>query len=427
MEQHSLPGARFVDPKVLARIGNLELLAKTVVDGFINGLHRSPYFGASVDFAEHRGYMPGDDIRRVDWKLYARTDRYYLKEYEADTNANFSVILDISRSMDFSSRGISKLEYGKYLCACLAYFAQKQRDRIGCVTFDNDIVTHIPPSAKHLDRVLHTLDRAKSERKGDLKVPMQKMAEHFGRRGILVIVSDWYESPEVIMEAVKPLRFRGNDLIVFHVLDPSEIDFNFTEAASFQDLETGEQIPVVPTALAAQYQSLVQEHIAALTLAVLAEPRRLHARQHRDAARLRAVQVPVRAPAPEPGEIDGVPRTSFLRRARHARHSDSDPSDAARAEAGRRVSVADVSREDSVSVRAAPPHSRLAAARDAAGGDSPDRARVRAAVFRSADRRRWRARRGRAKSSSCSIARTAWDTAIAGRARRRPRVRRCRG
>jgi uncharacterized protein (DUF58 family) len=265
MEQHSLPGARFVDPKVLARIGNLELLAKTVVDGFINGLHRSPYFGASVDFAEHRGYMPGDDIRRVDWKLYARTDRYYLKEYEADTNANFSVILDISRSMDFSSRGISKLEYGKYLGACLAYFAQKQRDRIGCVTFDNDIVTHIPPSAKHLERVLHTLDRAKAERKGDLKVPMQKMAEHFGRRGILLIVSDWYESPEAIMDAVKPLRFRGNDLIVFHVLDPSEIDFNFTDAASFQDLETGEQIPVVPTALAAQYKALVQEHITALT------------------------------------------------------------------------------------------------------------------------------------------------------------------
>ena len=207
MEQHSLPGARFVDPKVLARIGNLELLAKTVVDGFINGLHRSPYFGASVDFAEHRGYMPGDDIRRVDWKLYARTDRYYLKEYEADTNANFSVILDISRSMDFSSRGISKLEYGKYLGACLAYFAQKQRDRIGCVTFDNDIVTHIPPSAKHLERVLHTLDRAKAERKGDLKVPMQKMAEHFGRRGILVIVSDWYESPEVIMDAVEAAAF----------------------------------------------------------------------------------------------------------------------------------------------------------------------------------------------------------------------------
>jgi len=264
METHSLPGARFVDPNVLARIGNLELLAKTVVDGFINGLHRSPYFGASVDFAEHRGYMPGDDIRRVDWKLYARTDRYYLKEYEADTNTNLSVILDISRSMDFASRGISKLDYGKYLCACLAYFAQKQRDRIGCVTFDSDIVSHIPPSAKHLDRVLHTLDRAKPERKGDLTVPMKKMAEHFGRRGILVIVSDLYENPETVLEAIKPLRYRGNDLIVFHVLDPSEIDFNFPDAASFQDLETGEQIPVVPTALAAQYRTLVQEHITAL-------------------------------------------------------------------------------------------------------------------------------------------------------------------
>jgi len=264
-ETQSLAGARFVDPKVLARIGNLELLAKTVVDGFINGLHRSPYFGASVDFAEHRGYMPGDDIRRVDWKLYARTDRYYLKEYEADTNTNFSVILDVSRSMSFGSAGLTKLDYGKYLCACLAYFAQKQRDRIGCVTFDNDIVTHIPPSAKHLDRVLHTLDKSTPQRKGDLTVPLQKMAEHFGRRGILVIVSDLYENPETVLEAVKPLRYRGNDLIVFHVLDSAEIDFSFTEAASFQDLESGEQIPVVPTALAAQYRSLVQEHIAALS------------------------------------------------------------------------------------------------------------------------------------------------------------------
>jgi uncharacterized protein (DUF58 family) len=265
MEQHSLPGARFVDPKVLARIGNLELLAKTVVDGFINGLHRSPYFGASVDFAEHRGYMPGDDIRRVDWKLYARTDRYYLKEYEADTNTNFSTILDISRSMDFASRGISKLEYGKFICACLAYFAQKQRDRIGCITFDSDIVTHIPPSAKHLDRVLHTLDRAKPERAGSLKVPMQKMAEHFGRKGILVIVSDLYESPEAVIDAIKPLRYRGNDLIVFHVLDPAEIDFNFDDASSFQDLESGEQIPVVPSGMAEEYRKLVKEHIEALS------------------------------------------------------------------------------------------------------------------------------------------------------------------
>src|SRR4249919_3056920 len=153
-----MPGAQFVDPKILARIGNLELLARTVVNGFINGLHRAPYFGASIDFAEHRGYVAGDDIRRVDWKLYARTDRYFVKQYEADTNANFSVLLDVSRSMGFASQGISKVEYGSYLAACLAYLSHRQRDRVGIITFDSDIVTYVPPSAKHFDVLLHTLD-----------------------------------------------------------------------------------------------------------------------------------------------------------------------------------------------------------------------------------------------------------------------------
>src|SRR5712671_3095616 len=145
----AIPGARFVDPKILARIGNLELLARSVVEGFINGMHRAPYFGASVDFAEHRGYVAGDDIRRVDWKLYARTDRYYVKQYEADTNANFSVLLDVSRSMAFASQGLSKLEYASYLAACLAYLSQRQRDRVGIITFDQDVVNYVPPSAKH--------------------------------------------------------------------------------------------------------------------------------------------------------------------------------------------------------------------------------------------------------------------------------------
>ena len=163
----SMPGARFVDPKVLARIGNLELLARTVVDGFINGLHRSPYFGASVDFAEHRGYVPGDDIRRVDWKLYARTDRYYLKEYEADTNANFSVLLDVSRSMAFGSRGITKLDYGKYPRA-RAWPTSRTTSATASASSRSTATssTHVPPSAKHLDVVLHTLDRAKPERPG---------------------------------------------------------------------------------------------------------------------------------------------------------------------------------------------------------------------------------------------------------------------
>ena len=259
-----MAGARFVDPRILARIGNLELLAKTVVDGFINGLHRAPFFGASIDFAEHRQYVAGDDIRRVDWKLWARTDRYYVKQYEADTNTNFTILFDISRSMKFTSGGVSKLEYGSFLGACLGYLATRQRDRVGIITFDEDIVTHVPPSAKHFDMVLHTLDQAKAERPGHLTAPLHKMAEHFKRRGIVLLISDFYDEPEAILDAIKPLKFLGNDLIVFHVLDPQEITFDYQDASAFEDLESREQIPVVPQSFRAQYRALIQEHIAAL-------------------------------------------------------------------------------------------------------------------------------------------------------------------
>lgn len=258
------PGARFIDPVVLARIGNLELVARHVVDGFINGMHRSPYFGASVDFAEHRGYVAGDDIRRMDWRLFARTDRYYIKEYEADTNANFSVLLDVSKSMGFGSRGVTKLEYGKMLAGCLTYLVHRQRDRVGIVAFDAAIVAHVPPSAKHMDVVLHTLDRLQPAAAGSLREPLHQMAEHFGRRGVLVLISDLYEEPDAVLEAIGPLRFRGNDIIVFHLLDPAELDFAFDAASSFEDLETGEQIPVVPEALAGQYRALVRAHVDGL-------------------------------------------------------------------------------------------------------------------------------------------------------------------
>src|SRR3954467_15856892 len=154
-----LTGARFVDPVVLARVGNLEVVSRAVVDGFINGLHRSPYFGASVDFAEHRGYTPGDDIRRVDWRLFARTDRFCVKEYEADSNANFTVLLDVSKSMGFGSRGITKLDYARILSGCLTYLVHRQRDRVGLVTFDEEILDFVPPSAKHMNVVLHVLDK----------------------------------------------------------------------------------------------------------------------------------------------------------------------------------------------------------------------------------------------------------------------------
>jgi uncharacterized protein (DUF58 family) len=265
METHVIPGARFVDPKVLARIKDLELLARYVVDGFINGLHRAPYFGASIDFAEHRGYVPGDDIRRVDWRLYARTDRYFVKQYEADTNANLCVLLDVSRSMGFASGEVSKLQYGSYLAACLAYLSHKQRDRVGIVTFDEEIVTHVPPSAKHFNVLLHTLDRAKPERPGRLLSVLDKLAEHFKRRSIVVLISDLYENPADIIEALKPYRFLGNDVIVFHVLDPAEIDFPYTDASRFQDLESGEELPIVPDVFADQYRKMMKEHIEALS------------------------------------------------------------------------------------------------------------------------------------------------------------------
>jgi uncharacterized protein (DUF58 family) len=240
MTRSSIPGARFIDPAVLSRIGNLELLARHVVEGFINGLHRAPYFGASIDFAEHRGYVAGDDIRRVDWRLFARTDRYFVKQYEADTNTNLNILFDVSRSMAFASRGVSKLEYGSYVAACLAYLAHRQRDRVGIVTFDSAIVTHVPPSAKHFDVVLQTLDRAAAERPGNLAAPLNAMAEHFRRRGLLVLISDFYE------------------------LDPAEIEFGFDDASSFEDLESGEQVPVVPESLRAEYREMIQAHIKAL-------------------------------------------------------------------------------------------------------------------------------------------------------------------
>ena len=253
-----------MDPVVLARVGNLELVARSVVDGFINGMHRSPHFGASVDFAEHRGYTAGDDIRRVDWKLFGRTDRFYIKEYEADTNANFAVLLDTSKSMGFGSAGITKLEYAKILAGCLTYMVHRQRDRVGFAAFDDDIVEFVPCSAKHMEVTLHVLDRLKPTRPGSFAEPMKKLAEHFGRKGMLVLVSDFYDEPQAIVEAVAPLRFRGHDMIVFHVLDPAELDFGYDQASAFEDLESGEQIPVVPQAFAEQYRALIREHSEAL-------------------------------------------------------------------------------------------------------------------------------------------------------------------
>ncbi|MGB1656871.1 MAG: DUF58 domain-containing protein [Longimicrobiales bacterium] len=262
--RHSAAGTQFLDPAVLGRIGNLELLARTVVDGFLTGLHRSPYLGFSMDFAEHRPYMPGDDIRRIDWKLYARTDRHYIKLFEADTNANFSVLLDLSASMSYGSHSLTKLDYARYLAACLTYFSNKQRDRVGLVTFDHEVVDYVPPSMKHLDTILHTLDRVTAGRPGSLAEPILRITEMLSRKGILVVISDFYEEPDAVLSALGPLRARGHDVIVFHVMDPFELEFPFEEASGFEDLETGEQIPVIPGKLRSDYLAMVNAHLTAL-------------------------------------------------------------------------------------------------------------------------------------------------------------------
>ena len=277
------PRAGLLEPGVLARIDDLELVAKKVVDGFISGMHRAPYLGLSLDFAEHRAYMPGDDIRRIDWRLYARTDRYHVKEFEADTNTNFVVLLDVSRSMAFGgpmdgrapapTRGgvtpgrtasVPKLTYARMLAASLAVLAARQRDRVGLITFDDDIVDYVPPSAKHLDVMLHTLDTMKPGSAGGLVRPLHKAVELLRRRGVVVVISDLYEEPESVADAVRALRYAGHDVLVFHLLDPAELEFPFDAAQSFEDLETGERIPVIPDALRERYRELVAGHVATL-------------------------------------------------------------------------------------------------------------------------------------------------------------------
>jgi uncharacterized protein (DUF58 family) len=254
-------GAQFLDPKVLARIDNLELLARTVVDGFLNGLHRAPYLGLSMDFAEHRPYVPGDDVRHLDWRLYARTDRHYVKQYEAETNANVVALVDVSASMAYGSGEVTKLDYARFLAACLLHFSRRQRDRVGLATFDESVVRWVPPSAKNLELSLLTLARVQAGHPGALYPSMLTCAERLVRRGIVLVISDFYEEPDRVIESLRLLRGRGHDLVVFHLLDPAELELPFEDPTSFEDMETGEQLPVVPKRLREGYRELLRAHV----------------------------------------------------------------------------------------------------------------------------------------------------------------------
>lgn len=250
-----------MDPATLSRIGNLELVARWVVEGFIAGLHRSPHLGVSTDFAEHRQYVPGDDIRHVDWRVFARTERTYLKTFEAETNTNFTVLLDVSGSMGFAHGGLSKLAYAKLLAATLAWFSRQQRDRVGLVTFTDDVREIVPPAAKHLPNILHALERATASGTGALARPIAKVAQLQQRRGIFVLISDLYEPVGDVARALAPLTGAGHDVIVMQLLDSAERTFPFADATTFRDLESGARVPVSPAKTREKYVDAMRSHV----------------------------------------------------------------------------------------------------------------------------------------------------------------------
>jgi uncharacterized protein (DUF58 family) len=256
--------SRFIDPQTLTRIASLELIARTVVDGFISGLHRSPHLGFSVNFAEYRAYRPGDDIRKIDWKVYARTDRFFVKEFEGETNTSIHLVLDCSRSMDYGSHGIKKLEYGQYLAASLGYFAFKQRDAVGFISYDDDVVDYIPArgSIGHLNTILHSIEKVHAGKKTDFVKPLVRVAERLRRRGIVAVISDLYDEPANVLSGLRHLAFRGNDVIVFQILDPAELHFNFPDAAQFIDMETGSEMHVIPDYIRQEYRRLIRNQAA---------------------------------------------------------------------------------------------------------------------------------------------------------------------
>ena len=258
------PTNRFIDPKVLMKIQNLELLARSVVEGFVSGLHRSPYLGFSVDFAEYRQYMPGDDLRRIDWNVYSRSDKLYIKLYEGETNTRVLFLLDVSGSMNYGSGEVKKIDYARILAAVLTYFSYQQRDGVGLLTFDTEVRAHIPASRRsgQLINILKTIENIVPSQTTEFKKPLRYLAELLKRRGIIVLISDLYDEPENIIAGLKALRSKGNDIVVFHIMDDFELNFPFQEAAQFEDLETKRKMHVIPDHLRTKYLEILEDHMS---------------------------------------------------------------------------------------------------------------------------------------------------------------------
>lgn len=253
---------KYLDPRVLARLSRLDLKARLVVEGFLSGLHQSPYKGFSQEFADYRPYMPGDEIRRVDWKVYGRTDRFYIKEYLEETNLRGYILLDKSGSMGYGEK-VTKLEYAKYLAASLAYLLYRQKDGVGIATFDTRIRDFIPPSAKKLSfmRILETVDKAQPSGETSLADVISDIAQKVKRRGLVILISDLFDDPDRVLKAIRSFKYRKHEILVYQVLDVRERQFPFTETALFYDLETREEMAVQPDFIRSSFQKNMAEFL----------------------------------------------------------------------------------------------------------------------------------------------------------------------
>ena len=255
----------YLDFDILARIDNMQLLAKVVVEGFLLGLHRSPYRGFSVEFAEYRQYVPGDEIRHLDWKVYGKTDRYYIKQFEEETNVNCTIVLDKSASMGYGSGRLTKLEYGSYLAASLAYFMMMQRDATGLALFDSELRALLPPRSRltHLHLILSELENLKAEGTTSSRKPLHDLAEGLKKRGLVILISDLFDEPANVLSGLQHFKFVGHDVIVFHIVDRAELTFPFDQITEFIDPETGEQLLTSPGSVRQHYLAEMEEFYGA--------------------------------------------------------------------------------------------------------------------------------------------------------------------
>jgi uncharacterized protein (DUF58 family) len=256
--------SKYLDPRVLGRVNKLDFKARKIVEGFMLGRHRSPFHGISVEFADHREYTPGDDLRHLDWKVYAKSDRFFVKRYEADTNLRSYFLLDCSNSMTYrSGKNISKLEYGCYMVASLAYLLSQQQDAVGLMLFSNDVDVELEPgsSPAHLRRLFHALENAKTQPRTDVGGVMNKVAGRMKARGLGVILSDLFDDPAQIMLGLHHFWHRKHDTVLFHLLDPEEVNFNLAGTHVFHDLEGADRFACDPRDLREAYLAEIQAHI----------------------------------------------------------------------------------------------------------------------------------------------------------------------